>query len=86
MPVVLPKRSQSFLARTPVASAVLLALASPALMAQDTTTLGEVIVTAQKREQSLQDVPISIKALGERDAGRAQHPELQGLRAVPADA
>ncbi len=32
-------------------------------MAQDTSTLGEVIVTAQKREQSLQDVPISIKAL-----------------------
>jgi outer membrane receptor protein involved in Fe transport len=44
---------------------VLLALASPSLMAQDTASLGEVIVTAQKREQSLQDVPISIKALNE---------------------
>ena len=44
---------------------MLLALASPAVLAQDTSTLGEVIVTAQKREQSLQDVPISIKALGE---------------------
>ena len=65
MPVVLPKRPRLSLARTPIASAVLLALASPALMAQDTTSLGEVIVTAQKREQSLQDVPISIKALGE---------------------
>ena len=63
MPLVLPKRPQYHLARTPVASAVLLALASPSLMAQDTTTLGEVLVTAQKREQSLQDVPISIKAL-----------------------
>jgi outer membrane receptor protein involved in Fe transport len=63
MPVVHPKRSRSFLARTPVASAVLLALASPAALAQETSTLGEVIVTAQKREQSLQDVPISIKAL-----------------------
>ena len=63
MPVVLPKRPRLSLARTPIASAVLLALASPALMAQDTATLGEVIVTAQKREQSLQDVPISIKAL-----------------------
>ena len=52
MPVVLPKRPRSFLARTPVASAVLLALASPPLMAQDTTTLGEVIVTAQKRERT----------------------------------
>ncbi len=64
MPVVLPKRPHLSLARTPIASAVLLALASPSLMAQDTATLGEVIVTAQKREQSLQDVPISIKALG----------------------
>ena len=63
MPVVLPKRPHLSLARTPLASAVLLALASPSLMAQDTSTLGEVIVTAQKREQSLQDVPISIKAL-----------------------
>jgi iron complex outermembrane receptor protein len=63
MPVVLPKRRQLSLVRTPIASAVLLALASPVLMAQDTETLGEVIVTAQKREQSLQDVPISIEAL-----------------------
>jgi outer membrane receptor protein involved in Fe transport len=64
MPVVHPKRPNRPLVRTPIASAVLIALASPALMAQDTdSTLGEVIVTAQKREQSLQDVPISIKAL-----------------------
>jgi iron complex outermembrane receptor protein len=65
MPVVHPKRPRSFLARTPVASAVFLALASSAVLGQETSTLGEVIVTAQKREQSLQDVPISIKALGE---------------------
>ena len=65
MPVVHPQRPRSFLARTPVATAVLLALASPAVLAQETTSLGEVIVTAQKREESLQDVPISIKALGE---------------------
>jgi len=65
MPVVLPKRPNFSLARTPVASAVLLALASPSLMAQETSALGEVIVTAQKREQSLQNVPISIDALGE---------------------
>src|SRR5688572_4611258 len=65
MPVVLAKRPQSFLARTPVASAVLLALASPSVMAQDTTALGEVIVTAQKRTESLQDVPISLDMLGE---------------------
>ena len=65
MPVVIPKRSQSLLARTPVASAVLLALATPSVLAQDTTALGEVIVTAQKRAESLQDVPISIDALGQ---------------------
>ncbi|MEX2150036.1 MAG: TonB-dependent receptor [Steroidobacteraceae bacterium] len=51
------------LSRTPVAAAVMLALASPALLAQDTTTLGEVIVTAQKRTENLQDVPISMEAL-----------------------
>ncbi|HEX9706275.1 MAG TPA: TonB-dependent receptor [Steroidobacteraceae bacterium] len=43
----------------------MLALGSPALLAQEQTTLGEVVVTAQKRVQSLQDVPISIDALGE---------------------
>ena len=65
MPVVLPKRSSSFLSRTPVASAVLLALASPAAVAQEeqSTTLGEVIVTAQKRSENLQDVPISLDSI-----------------------
>ncbi|HEY8123571.1 MAG TPA: TonB-dependent receptor, partial [Myxococcota bacterium] len=63
---VLPKRPRISIARTPIASAVLLALASPSLLAQEATSLGEVIVTAQKREQSLQDVPISIKALDEK--------------------
>jgi outer membrane receptor protein involved in Fe transport len=54
------------LARSPVAAAVLLALGSPAIHAQDTTSLGEVIVTAQKRTESLQDVPISLDAIGEQ--------------------
>jgi iron complex outermembrane recepter protein len=63
MPVVLATHPQSFLARTPVASAVLLALASPSLLAQETTALGEVIVTAQKRAENLQDVPISLDSL-----------------------
>lgn len=49
--------------RTPVATAVLLALASPALLAQEATTLGEVVVTAQKRTENLQDVPISLESL-----------------------
>ncbi len=52
------------LSRTPVATGVVLALASPALMAQDSFQIEEVIVTAQKRSENLQDVPISIQALG----------------------
>jgi outer membrane receptor protein involved in Fe transport len=63
MPVANPKYPNLSLARTPIASAVLLALASPPLMAQ--TELEQVIVTAQKREQSLQDVPISLNTLGQ---------------------
>jgi iron complex outermembrane recepter protein len=52
------------LPRTPLAAAIL--LACPALLAQDRTSGGleEIIVTAQKRSESLQDVPISIQALG----------------------
>ena len=46
------------LPRTPLA--VAMALACPTLMAQQ---LEEVIVTAQKRAESMQDVPISIQAL-----------------------
>jgi outer membrane receptor protein involved in Fe transport len=49
-----------------VATAVLLALASPALLAQEQTTLGEVTVTAQKRTENLQDVPISIQSLNNK--------------------
>ncbi|MGH8249392.1 MAG: TonB-dependent receptor [Steroidobacteraceae bacterium] len=33
------------------------------MLAQQSTTLGEVVVTAQKRTQNLQDVPISMEAL-----------------------
>jgi len=66
MPVVFPKRPQSILTHTPIASAVLLALASPAAMAQDqATSLGEVIVTAQKRSENLQDVPISLESISD---------------------
>ena len=64
MPVVHPKRPSTLLTHTPIATAILLALGSPAAQAQqDTTVLGEVIVTSQKRSENLQDVPISVDNL-----------------------
>lgn len=49
--------------RTPVAAAVLLALAAPAVFAQEKGAIEEIVVTAQKRTENMQDVPISIQAL-----------------------
>lgn len=63
MQVSQPKSSR-YCSRTPVSAGIVLALASPALLAQDELRIEEVIVTAQKRTENLQDVPISIQALG----------------------
>jgi len=52
----------------------LLVLPNAILAEEETLILEEVIVTAQKREQSLQEVPISIRAIGETE-----------LRAMGAD-
>ena len=42
-----------------------ISMASPAVMADsEGFTIEEVVVTAQRREQSLQDVPLSVQALG----------------------
>ena len=49
-------------ARAPLAAAIL--MTSPALMAQNSGGLEEVLVTAQKRSENLQDVPISIESFG----------------------
>jgi outer membrane receptor protein involved in Fe transport len=49
----------------PLSGAVLLALyAAPAQAAADETVLEDVIVTAQKREEKLKDVPIAVSAIG----------------------
>lgn len=45
--------------------AIALMGAVPALAADDSTTVGEVVVTAQKREEKLQDVPVSVTVVGE---------------------
>lgn len=59
--ISLTKDSKRF-AKTPVAAAIL--LASSMVMAQSGPQLEEVVVTAQKRAENLQDVPISIQSLG----------------------
>lgn len=57
-------KSAHYFSRTPVSAGIVVALASPALFAQDALRIDEVVVTAQKRSENLQDVPISIQALG----------------------
>ena len=55
--------SRSF-TRTPIAAGIVFALASPTLFAQESMEIEEIVVTAQKRTENLQDVPISIQTLG----------------------
>src|SRR5688572_30091329 len=55
------KRDSRFQPATLVATAVAIVLAQSAI-AQETTTLGEITVTARKRAESLQDVPFAISA------------------------
>lgn len=49
--------------RTALATAIAVALSSPAVQAQEKRVIEEVVVTATKREESLQDVPIAVSAL-----------------------
>lgn len=49
---------------SPIAAAVIAAIGGQAALAQDSGGLEEVVVTAQKRAENMQDVPISIDAIG----------------------
>ena len=53
--------------------------------ATDVGTLQEVVVTAQKRTENLQNVPISIEVLDNTDARAARHHEPRRLREVLAE-
>jgi len=50
--------------KTPIAAAVVMAVGGQVGLAQESGGLEEIVVTAQKRSENLQDVPISIEALG----------------------
>ena len=72
------------------ASALALSLAAPAAIAQDqdqdeeARTLGTVVVTTQKTEESIQDVPIAVSAFDEGaldDMQLAGGPDL--VKAIP---
>jgi iron complex outermembrane recepter protein len=45
---------------------------NPGGASDETTSLGEIVVTAQRREERLQDVPIAVTALGTADIERKQ--------------
>jgi len=60
-----------------IASATLLSLAvGPTTYAQP---LEEIVVTAQKREQSLQDVPLAVAVLDEEQLDRAQFSDFRSI-------
>ena len=68
--------------RLSVASAVAAVLATPAALAQGPTTIDEIVVTAQKREQSLQEVPIAMSAFSSEQLERAGVADIRDLMAL----
>ena len=64
-----------------IASAVMLALASAAAAAQeDVITLSEITVTAQKRTESLQDVPLAVSAVSGTKIAEAGIMKIEDLK------
>jgi iron complex outermembrane receptor protein len=66
-------------------SALALAIASPAFAQQKSApdnSIEEIVVTATKREQTLQDVPISVAVTGQQTIERAQVRDLIDLQSV----
>ncbi|HJV40903.1 TonB-dependent receptor [Caulobacter sp.] len=70
------------------ATALALVIAAPAFAQQkpapapDNTAIDEIVVTATKREQTLQDVPISVAVTGQQTIERAQVRDLIDLQSV----
>ncbi|MEO6184772.1 MAG: TonB-dependent receptor, partial [Steroidobacteraceae bacterium] len=65
-----------------VAAAVTLALLAPALRAAEVQVLDEVIVTAERRAQNLQDVPISATVFDARELDRRGVTDLNDIQNV----
>ena len=67
---------------------VLGSLCAPMALAQDADeaatprTLGTVTVTAQKREQTLQDVPVAVSVVGQEQIAKAQVLDLSDLQTL----
>jgi len=67
-----------------LAAAIAAALPLPALAQSTATALGEIVVTARKREENLQEVPGSVSAFGEETLERIGAADSTGLQgAVP---
>jgi iron complex outermembrane recepter protein len=65
-----PTTARLLIGASTVVSGLLALAAAPAVMAQERAVLEEITVTAQRREENLQEVPISVTAVsGERLAG-----------------
>ena len=76
-------RHRSNLVRYYVAAALCTAMVGGPAMAQD-QTLEEIVVTAQKREQNVQDVPIAISAFTGGNAAIESHRRYRRAHAVRA--